>query len=280
MNILQYREHFRETLIPKFKSVEVDFMFKSIINSFFEFEPTVMALSPSKNLSKGQISKLNDSLLLIKKNCPLQYIIGKTFFLDFEINVNSNVLIPRPETEELVLWSIDSLTNGDRVIDLCTGSGCIAIALKKNNPSLIVKGIDKSEKAISLARKNSKKLNVDIEWLTADITNFKEEESLFDIVISNPPYIHPSEIINMHPRVLDYEPKLALFTPKNDPIFYYKCCIDFADKSLKKGGKLFLELNPNYFKEVENQVLNANFKEILIKKDFMEKKRMLSAIKS
>ena len=280
MNIVEYREHFREALNSKFEIIEVDFMFKSIIDSFFEFEPTLMALNPSKKLSKRQISKLNDSLLLIKKDCPLQYIIGKTFFLDIEINVNSNVLIPRPETEELVLWSIESLTNGDKVIDLCTGSGCIAIALKKNNPSLIVKGIDKSEKAIWLARKNSKKLNIDIEWLTADIKNLKEEESSYDLVVSNPPYIHPSEIINMHPRVLNYEPKLALLTPKNDPIFYYKFCIDFANKSLKSGGKLFLELNPNYFKEVKNQVLNANFSKVQIKKDFMGKKRMLSAIKS
>ena len=279
MNIVEYRDHFRKTLSSKFKILEIDFIFKSIIDSFFKFDSTLMALNPSKKLSKRQISKLNDSLFLIKNNCPLQYVIGKAFFLDFEIHVNSNVLIPRPETEELVLWSIESLTNGNKVIDLCTGSGCIALALKKNNPSLVVKGLDISKKAISLARKNAKKLKIDIEWLTADIANFKEEESWFDLVVSNPPYVHPSEIINIHPRVLDYEPKIALLTPKNDPIFYYKHCIDFADKSLKKGGKLFLELNPNYYKEVENQVLNANFSEIQIKNDFMGKKRMLSAVK-
>tara|TARA_B110000008_G_C16845186_1_gene514383 strand:- start:194 stop:961 length:768 start_codon:yes stop_codon:yes gene_type:complete len=255
-------------------------MFKTILISFFKFKPTIIALDPQKRLSKFQASKLNHSLFLIKNNCPLQYITGKSFFLNLEINVDSNVLIPRPETEELALWSTKSLTNGDKVIDLCTGSGCIALALKTNNPSISVKGIDKSERAILLAKKNSKNLNIDIEWVTADVIDFQEEKCSLDLVISNPPYIHPSEIKSIQPRVINYEPKLALFTPNDDPIYYYKHCINFANNALKKGGKLFFELNPNYYKKVENQVLRSNFSEVEIKKDFMGKKRMLSATKS
>ena len=280
MNIIQFRELFRDTLSSQFKIVEVDYMFKTILISFFKFKPTIIALDPQKRLSKFQASKLNHSLFLIKNNCPLQYITGKSFFLNLEINVDSNVLIPRPETEELALWSTKSLTNGDKVIDLCTGSGCIALALKTNNPSISVKGIDKSERAISLAKKNSKNLNIDIEWVTADVIDFQEEKCSLDLVISNPPYIHPSEIKSIQPRVINYEPKLALFTPNDDPIYYYKHCINFANNALKKGGKLFFELNPNYYKKVENQVLRSNFSEVEIKKDFMGKKRMLSATKS
>ncbi len=280
MNIIQFRELFRDTLSSQFKIVEVDYMFKTILISFFKFKPTIIALDPQKRLSKFQASKLNHSLFLIKNNCPLQYITGKSFFLNLEINVDSNVLIPRPETEELALWSTKSLTNGDKVIDLCTGSGCIALALKTNNPSISVKGIDKSERAILLAKKNSKNLNIDIEWVTADIIDFQEEKCSLDLVISNPPYIHPSEIKSIQPRVINYEPKLALFTPNDDPIYYYKHCINFANNALKKGGKLFFELNPNYYKKVENQVLRSNFSEVEIKKDFMGKKRMLSATKS
>ena len=280
MNIIQFRELFRDTLSSQFKIVEVDYMFKTILISFFKFNHTIIALDPQKRLSKFQASKLNHSLFLIKNNCPLQYITGKSFFLNLEINVDSNVLIPRPETEELALWSTKSLTNGDKVIDLCTGSGCIALALKINNPSISVKGIDKSERAILLAKKNSKNLNIDIEWVTADIIDFHEEKCSLDLVISNPPYIHPSEIKSIQPRVINYEPKLALFTPNDDPIYYYKHCINFANNALKKGGKLFFELNPNYYKKVENQVLRSNFSEVEIKKDFMGKKRMLSATKS
>ena len=280
MNIIQFRELFRDTLSSQFKIVEVDYMFKTILISFFKFKPTIIALDPQKRLSKFQASKLNHSLFLIKNNCPLQYITGKSFFLNLEINVDSNVLIPRPETEELALWSTKSLTNGDKVIDLCTGSGCIALALKTNNPSISVKGIDKSERAILLAKKNSKNLNIDIEWVTADVIDFQEEKCSLDLVISNPPYIHPSEIKSIQPRVINYEPKLALFTPNDDPIYYYKHCINFANNALKKGGKLFFELNPIYYKKVENQVLKSNFSKVKIKKDFMGKKRKLSAIKS
>ena len=279
MTIIQFRDLFRSTLCYQFRYSEIDYMFKSILVSFFRFKPTIIGLNPNKLLTNKQAIKLNDSLSLIKKNCPLQYVIGKAFFLDLEIFVNKDVLIPRPETEELVVWSSKYIKSNDEVIDLCTGSGCIALAIKKMNPFTHITGLDISKKAISLAKKNSKKLNIEVDWIVADITDYNEKGKKFDIIISNPPYVHPDEIPNIHERVLNYEPEFALFTPKDDPIFFYKYCINFAIKALKSGGKLFFEVNPNYCDQVENQILKKYFSNIKIKKDFRGKNRMLSATK-
>tara|TARA_B110000008_G_scaffold102961_1_gene105906 strand:- start:128 stop:973 length:846 start_codon:yes stop_codon:yes gene_type:complete len=280
MNIIEYRNLFRKVLSPKFELNEIDFIYKTLLNSFFNLESTVIGLNPKLNLLAYQEDKLENALELIHDDCPLQYVTGKASFLDFEIFVNSNVLIPRPETEELVYWVSKSCIKGDNVFDLCTGSGCIALGLKKLNPSLKVTGIDISKKAILMAEKNSKKLNLDIDWEVKDLKQIKYEDSSLDIIVSNPPYIYPGEKNTMQPRVLNYEPHIALFTPNNDPVLYYKYCINFAKKSLRNGGKLFFEINPNYIIHIENLLSDANFSNIEIRDDLFGKKRMLSSEKN
>lgn len=280
MNIIQYRNLFRKVLSPKFELNEIDFIYKTLLNSFFNLESTVIGLNPKLNFLAYQEVKLENALESIHDDCPLQYVTGKASFLDFDIFVNSNVLIPRPETEELVYWVLKSCKKGYNVFDLCTGSGCIALGLKKLNPSLKITGIDISKKAILMAEKNSKKLNLDIDWEVKDLKQIKYEDSAIDIIVSNPPYISHGEKNAMHPRVLNYEPHIALFSPNNDPVLYYKYCINFAKKSLRNGGKLFFEINPNYIIHIENLLSNANFSNIEIRNDLFGKKRMLSSEKN
>ena len=280
MNIIQFRNLFRKVLSPKFEVNEIDFFYKTLLNSFFKLESTIIGLNPKLDLLVHQEVKLNNALLLIQDDCPIQYVTGKASFLDFEIFVNSNVLIPRPETEELVYWVLKSCKNGQNVFDLCTGSGCIALGLKKMNPYLKIKGVDISKKAILMAKKNSKKLNLDIDWEVKDLKKIKYQDSSIDVIVSNPPYIYPGEKNAMQPRVLNYEPHIALFTPNNDPVLYYRYCINFAKKTLRNGGKLFFEINPNYIKDIENLLSNANFSNIKVKYDLFGKKRMLSSEKN
>jgi len=279
MNIIEFRNLYREVLSSKFEIYEIDFMYKKLLNSFYNLESTIIGLKPKMKLSSRQEIKLNNALSLIQDDCPLQYIIGYSDFLDFELYVNKNVLIPRPETEELVDWVLKSCKNKQNIFDLCTGSGCIALGLKKNNPSLNITGIDISKKAILIAMKNSKKLNLDINWVVQDLKKMKSKDSFIDIIVSNPPYVFPDEKKDMQPRVLNHEPHIALFTPISDPVYFYKYCVNFAKTSLRKGGKLFFEINPNYIDEVENLLLNSDFSKIEIRKDVFGKKRMLSSEK-
>ena len=279
MNIIQFRNLYREALSYKLELNEIDFIYKKLLNSFFKLESTVVGLNPQMDLSSKQEKKLNNALLLIHDDCPLQYVIGNSPFLDFEVYVDPNVLIPRPETEELVNWILKSCKNGQNIFDLCTGSGCIALGLKKHNPTLNITGLDISKKAILIAVKNAKKLNLDINWIVEDLKKIKSENSSIDIIVSNPPYIYPDEKKNMQPGVLNHEPHLALFTPINDPVCYYRYCIDFAKKSLRKGGKLFFEINPNYINDIESLLSNSNFSNIEVRNDFFKKKRMLSSEK-
>ena len=280
MNIIEFRNLFREVLRPKFKVNEIDFIYKKLLYSFFRLESTVIGLNPKMDLTFFQEKKMKIALSSIQKDSPLQYVIGKAPFLDFELFVNSNVLIPRPETEELVRWVLESCENGQNIMDLCTGSGCIALGLKKNNSTLKITGIDISQKAILIGIKNSKKLNLEVSWLVKDIKNIELEDSFIDIIVSNPPYIYPEEKKIMHSRVLDYEPHIALFTPIDDPVCYYKYCINFAKKSLRVGGKLFFEINPNYINDIKNLLISSNFSSLETRKDVFGKNRMLSAKKN
>ena len=280
MNIIEYRNIFREVLSSKFKANEIDFIYKRLLSSFFEFDSTIIGLNPNIKFSSLQKKKMKNALSLIQNNCPLQYVTGKASFLDFELFVSPDVLIPRPETEELTNWVLKSCRNGQKVYDLCTGSGCIALGIKKNNPTLNVTGIDISEKAILIAIKNSIKLQVDVNWIVNDVKKIGSEHSYIDLIVSNPPYVYPDEKKNMHSRVLDYEPHIALFTPINNPVYYYKYCISFAKKNLRYGGKLFFEVNPNYINDIETLLLNSSFSNINVRKDIFGNKRMLSADKN
>lgn len=209
---------------------------------------------------------------------PIQYILGKTDFCNLTIHCDSRALIPRPETEELVQWILDEtpVDSSTRILDIGTGTGCIAIALAANLPNAEITAVDISEDALSLASKNIENLNIDNVTLRhLDILNASKFEGKFDIIVSNPPYISEGEKRDMEHNVLDYEPHTALFPPGDDALMFYKSISAFARQHLT--GSLFLELNQYFHSEIGSIVAGSGLSDIEIRNDMFSKPRMLRA---
>jgi len=215
---------------------------------------------------------------------PIQYVLGKTQFLEGEFIVNQHVLIPRPETEELVQSVISELKTvvADinfpmKILDIGTGSGCIAVSLKNCFPDMVVFAMDVSEDALQVARANALNNKADLVFCQADILDFETLEGLpvFDIIISNPPYILEREKNLMQKNVLDYEPAQALFVPDDNPLLYYEAIADYADLSLRPGGYIFLEINESFGEELKSLYLKHGFNNVEIVKDLFGKDRFL-----
>ena len=208
---------------------------------------------------------------------PIQYIFGETDFLDFKIKVTPSVLIPRPETEELVHWIIEKrIPNNSRILDVGTGSGCIALALKKRLKNCNVFGVDISAEALEVARKNGKINKLHVDFFQADILKWEQIQwEKFDVIISNPPYVRLSEKLEMNNNVLLYEPEKALFVTNEDPLVFYRTIAAFANKYLNEDGKLYFEINEYLAFEMKNLMLGMGFNNVEIKKDINGKNRMI-----
>jgi len=225
-----------------------------------------------------QLSKLSEEVLTGK---PLQYVIGESWFCGLKLLVNSHVLIPRPETEELVEWIITNCrfpVSNLQIIDIGTGSGCIALALKKRIRKATVTGIDIDSDALSVARQNALQLGINVQFVQANLSDTTNWEQIpeADIIVSNPPYISGAEKKAISPTVLDHEPHLALFAPEDDPLFFYRKLVLLAEQKLKHEGQLFAELNATYAEDTAALFRKANF-QVSIKKDMQEKDRLLRA---
>lgn len=237
---------------------------------------------PETELSQQQSDKLSATLAELKTGKPIQYILGKTEFYGLPFNVNPSVLIPRPETEELVEWALSSVGSGQlavgSILDIGTGSGCIAISLKKNLPGFKVSAIDISADALQTAAENAHLNDVDIEFIKADILNFGlTPTARYSLIISNPPYVTLQDKTEMHTNVTDFEPHSALFVPENDPLLFYKAIADFALNHLAKNGLLFFEINESYGDETIKLLADRGFKNIELKKDMSGRDRMVKA---
>ena len=224
--------------------------------------------------------KFNYAIKELKKFKPLQYILGEADFYHLKFYVNEHVLIPRPETEELVHFIIhDNKMNAPAILDIGTGSGCIPIALKKNIPSAVVSSIDVSEKALNVANRNAKKNDVEILFILRDILDplaiLDQQLLKYDIIVSNPPYICNAEKNKMDKNVLDYEPHLALFVNDNDPLLFYNVICDFALKMLKTNGKLYFEINQSLASETKDLLESKGFKNVELIKDLSNNYRIL-----
>ena len=210
----------------------------------------------------------------LKQYEPIQYILKESTFCDLNIIVNSSVLIPRPETEELVYLIIDKISNNNKVLDIGTGSGCIALALKNINRTLDVSAIDISKSAIDIAINNANNLDLDVNFYKEDI--FEINNTLkFSCIVSNPPYIPNEEYRFMSKNVLNYEPKQALFVPDNNPLKFYKKIAEFAKKNLCREGYLFFEIHEDMAKKIEELLVYLGFNNIVIHKDFQDKDRIV-----
>lgn len=231
-------------------------------------------------LGNEQLAKLQNILAELETGKPIQYVLGETIFYGLPFKVNPSVLIPRPETEELVAWALESCalataTGSElRMIDIGTGSGCIAISLKKNLPSATVSALDISEAALSVASANAALNEADINFIKADIREFSTNQK-FDIVISNPPYITLKEKEQMHNNVLSHEPHLALFVADEKPLEFYESIADFAWQTLSDMGLLFFEINEYLSNETIEMLKLKSFINIELKKDMQSKNRMI-----
>ncbi len=220
----------------------------------------------------------------LKTGKPLQYVLGETEFYGLRFKVNPSVLIPRPETEELVEWIISDLPKpktsieGLKIIDIGTGSGCIPISLKKNLPEAQLFALDISPEALDVSIQNAALNQTTVNFIQADILNLLNKQLIaekFGIIVSNPPYVTDAEKEQMLPNVLQHEPHLALFVPDNDPLIFYKAIADFAIKHLDTTGSLYLEINENLGEETVQLLKQMGFKKIVLRQDLSGKDRMI-----
>lgn len=263
-----------------------------VLFRFFDIRKEQRVAYPERRLVESDIVRLKKAANRLNRGEPVQYITGITDFLGCIISVKPSVLIPRPETEDLVLWVInDAKTtwqNQDnllKIIDIGTGSGCIAIALAAGMQGSHIIATDNDQQILQVAKHNAQKNNVKIQFMIQDILSSDDnnienaiEENSLDIVVSNPPYVRESEKATMAKNVLDFEPSSALYVPENDPLVYYKAIAGKAKKWLKQGGRLYLEINENLSAECRNMILDEGFSEALIKKDIHGKARFIRAL--
>ena len=238
-----------------------------------------MALQPDLVFSDDEIVVWNLILKQLKQEIPVQYLLGKTSFYGLEFEVNANVLIPRSETEELVDWILKSQkskveSQKIRILDIGTGSGCIAIALAKNLPNATVFAIDVSENALATAKINAENNSVNVTFINQNILETEDLQQQFDIIVSNPPYVRHLEKEEIKKNVLDNEPHLALFVADNDALVFYKKIAELAQKNLSENGQLYFEINQYLGKETIDLLQKMNFATTELRKDIYGNDRM------
>ena len=277
-----------ENLYPK-EEIET-FLFFSF-SEYFGFSRSDMVLKKEMRLSESELLKFFRVIRKLKLHVPIQYILGNTEFYGLKLKVNEHVLIPRPETEELVDWVLEEAkanhqitkSPNHQILDIGTGSGCIAIALKKNMPDAEVYALDISSNALSVAKENAEINNAEINFLQGDILANSQihqfAKSPIQIIVSNPPYITEKEKPAMSSNVLDHEPHTALFVPDNDALLFYRAILDFAKEKLAPGGKVYFELNSTYAAAVAELATAKGFINCSIRKDLSGKERMLRCSK-
>jgi release factor glutamine methyltransferase len=283
MLVKDFRVVFKEELQSLFDEMEIDSFFFMILDDVKQVTKVALVLNPLLEFSKEEEQKVTEILSELKLQKPIQYILGKTEFYGLPFLVNENVLIPRPETEELVELILvqSSKSNGEnqKILDIGTGSGCIPISLKKNLPSAEVFAIDVSEKALEVAQKNAAINQVEIHFIQTDILKAEKLEQSFDVIVSNPPYVRNLEKVEIKPNVLEFEPHLALFVEDTDALLFYRKITQLAKNHLSESGKLYFEINQYLGKETVALVESFGFKNVQLLKDIYGNDRMISAEK-
>lgn len=254
--------------------------FWMLSEAVFEVSRLEFALNPVLVLDKEKVEKFEELAARLKNNEPIQYVIGYEYFYGEKFIVDESVLIPRPETEELIEWILDDFPNKNvRVLDIATGSGCIAISLKNNFQDSEVCALDISEKAINIAKQNNRIVNDAVLIVNADALKLGSNpffaEKVFDVIVSNPPYVKESEKSEMKSNVMDFEPHLALFVDDDDPLIFYREIMMYSKSHLKKDGILYFEINQNLSKEMRELATDLGFNNIELKEDFRGNFRMM-----
>ncbi len=274
MTLADFKNKIKSTLSSIYEGDELNSIFYLISEEFLQIPRSKILLADEIELDSKKQKLFQNALTRLKKNEPVQYVLGKAAFMDLKFNVNSNVLIPRPETEELVRLILKEDLDGKEILDIGTGSGCIAISLAKHLPNAKVTAIDISEESIDVAKENAKINNVDINFINADIFDYQIDKK-YDIIVSNPPYVTESEKTLMKRNVVEYEPKQALFVKNDDPLIFYKAILNFSKKSLLKNGKIYFEINQAYNNKIKDLCYEYGYCKIECRKDLFGKYRYL-----
>ncbi|MBN8643514.1 MAG: peptide chain release factor N(5)-glutamine methyltransferase [Flavobacteriales bacterium] len=275
----EYRSVFVEQLSPLYDEKEVESFFYIVLECFHQLKRIDLALNPDLEMDSLQLLRWESVVIELKKQKPIQYILGETEFYGLSFLVNENTLIPRPETEELVDLIIKENQNQSseiKIIDIGTGSGCIAISLAKNLPNARVSAIDVSEKALLTATKNAEINQVKVNFILKNILETDDLAEQFDVIVSNPPYVRMLEKAEIKANVLEYEPHLALFVDDNDALLFYRKIAQLAQKNLTQKGKLYFEINQYLGKETVGLLENLGFKNVRLIQDVYGNDRMIS----
>ena len=282
MKIKEYRSQFIQELTAIYDEGEAESFFYLILEEKRLIKRIDLALDPELVFSEKEMEVWNSILEQLKLEIPIQYLLGKTSFYGLDFEVNENVLIPRPETEELVDWIIKENAKiagfkDLKILDIGTGSGCIAVSLAKNIPNAQVYANDVSERALATAKKNAAINKVDVTFITQNILEIADLKQQFDIIVSNPPYVRNLEKQEIKKNVLDNEPHLALFVEDDDALLFYKKIAVLAQKNLVESGLLFFEINQYLGEDMIALLEKMNFKNIDLRKDIYGNDRMIRA---
>ncbi len=290
MRLKDLKDIFHKELDVIYGEEEVNSFFFMLIEDFYDIHRIELALQPETAITKREQEPIFIALDDLKNEIPIQYVLGKTEFFGMQLQVNNKVLIPRPETEELVSLVLQNIKNQQQnfktysILDIGTGSGCIAISLAKNLTNARVYALDVSAEALNVAKQNAELNEVDVEFIKVDILNpetwnLEFKNLKFDIIVSNPPYVRQQEKQEIKSNVLNNEPHLALFVSDNDSLQFYKAIVQIGTNNLRENGLLFFEINEYLGNEMVKLLKENNFNSIELKKDMFGKDRMIRATK-
>ena len=288
MNIKKFRDYFNKTLKKLYPTSEIDTFLFLLLEEYLNFKRIDVVLKSNFKISPEDLILLKSSTKLLEQEIPIQYILGKTEFYGFPFILNEHVLIPRPETEELITSILEKVlktktfhTNAKekqlKILDIGTGSGCIPISLKKSLPFAEITAIDVSNEALTIAKKNTVLNKVDINLTQQDILKTTSLNQLYDIIVSNPPYVRESEKKEIKNNVLNNEPHMALFVKDNNPLVFYNKIAELAKNHLSENGTLFFEINQYLGKETVELIKLKGFNKIQLKKDIFGRDRIIIA---
>lgn len=272
--------YFKKKLGALYPDREIENLFYWVCEDQFELQKFQVKMG-DKRLTESELLSVRAIVKRLEQKEPIQYVLGTTEFYNCKIKVDENTLIPRPETEELVDWVLDNVSKDQTVLDIGTGSGCIPIALKKAVSTLTVSGLDISANAITMARESAKLNDVNVDFVQMDILNPNLEElKMYDVIISNPPYVLESDKKEMNENVLSYEPHLALFVADHEPLLFYIAIAKIGLTQLNPNGLLFFEIHENFGKETIEMLENLGYQNVVLREDMQGKDRMIRCVRS
>lgn len=277
MKLKELKELTQAKLLKIYGIEESRSIFHLLLNEFLGIDVINFHINGDKKISLDSLNLFNEKISLIEKEIPVQYVIGHVMIEGLKIFVNKSVLIPRPETVDLCNWIIQKKLNDQVILDIGTGSGLIALFLKKNSNNCVIHAWDNSEKALRIAKKNAKQNYLDINFNNVDILKKHDHTIKFDIIVSNPPYVHKKEKNLISNVVLKNEPSEAIFVNSDDDLLFYKTIINFSKSHLKQKGIIYFECHKETINQVKNLLFINKFTDIEIKKDSFGINRMIKA---